>query len=439
MEQKERVIDLRQYFLFLWEKIWLVLLVACGLAVLLGAYNYKSQKSQIRAGENARDKEGLETIIQANHDKFYAISTDAQYTDAVKPAGTYNSVAVVYIDFNFDDIEGKDSVDFSNVITKKQQDVVRLMRSSAVIRKAADQADLRSEPDMKDLTYEDLSWLVNGNFTGMNLLSITVTDVDAKRAEKFCGAMVDVLSDAIKEDLHADEVRLISGPTSAESGKTDEVMASEASDASESSSAAVISVSKKRVLKYFLAGGVGGLIVIMLVLLVVFLSRDTVRTDRDLVYADLTSAGKISRKRDAAAEDYLRLANALIDRGTGKTVNIAPVTAADSKEKAADHLQDALQKCGKKVQMISGEDAAPETLRKKIGEAAAKADYVIVDSPALREKAAAEIAASCCDFTIAVLTYGGTKMKDALAASAALRRIEGKNGEALLAGVRHNA
>ena len=88
MEVKERIVDLRQYFIYLWENAILIILIAGICAGGMLGFSYKKQKAEI-ASTTAADKAVINTIINQNHDAFYATTADKRiYTDAVPPAFT---------------------------------------------------------------------------------------------------------------------------------------------------------------------------------------------------------------------------------------------------------------------------------------------------------------------------------------------------------------
>ena len=70
MEVKERIIDLKQFFLYLWENVIAILIVAAIFGCIFMGYSYKSQKKDIAGGGTT-----IHTIIKANHDAYFSLIT----------------------------------------------------------------------------------------------------------------------------------------------------------------------------------------------------------------------------------------------------------------------------------------------------------------------------------------------------------------------------
>ena len=67
MKNKERVIDLRQFFIYLWENILILIIVGALGAGALAVRDYKKQKS------SAAPAASLQGIIRQNQDSFFNV------------------------------------------------------------------------------------------------------------------------------------------------------------------------------------------------------------------------------------------------------------------------------------------------------------------------------------------------------------------------------
>ena len=128
MVVKERVIDIRQYFIYLWEHAFIILVVSGLFALGMIGVSYQKQNKEISTVTEA-EVASLDAIMTQNHDAYYRLNDVTAYTDAELPDGTYNSYAKLYIDFNFENVEGVENTDYSNMIYKYQQDIMLLMVS----------------------------------------------------------------------------------------------------------------------------------------------------------------------------------------------------------------------------------------------------------------------------------------------------------------------
>ena len=129
MEVKERVIDLRQYFLYLWENAIVIVLVVALFTFGMMGLSYKKQKKEISTLTEA-EVASLDAIMTQNHDAYYRLNDVNAYTDANPPADTYNSSARLYVDFNYSNVEGNENLDLSSLTIKYQQDSLLLLISN---------------------------------------------------------------------------------------------------------------------------------------------------------------------------------------------------------------------------------------------------------------------------------------------------------------------
>ena len=176
MEEKQRVIDIRQYVLFLWENFLLICIVAGACALALFFREYKKEKSS-----SGTQMGNVQTIISQNHDAYYGIG-GAKYTDASAPSYTYNSTAKVYLDLNFDNFDEEQlAIDASTAIAKIAKDAEFVVVSQESINEIIDELNLKEFGDLKDRTADDIQWLINkkadlkdkGKFLGWKVGDIT--------------------------------------------------------------------------------------------------------------------------------------------------------------------------------------------------------------------------------------------------------------------------
>lgn len=281
MEQKERVIDLRNYFKYLWNNIIVVILVSVLAAVALVGYDYQKQKDEISGDTGA----SLSAIIRQNHDAYYKITGDnnslGNYTDADTPEGAYNSEARIYIDFDYRDVEGIDGDNVYSMNQAFEEDARLILWSTESLEEVIDELNLHDYDDMKELSAADLKWMINNNFMGAHIMNVVVTDTDPERAVEIANAVIEKFIPRLYDEMHVNDARVIDEPTRPEES------IQEAS-----------SISTRQLAKYGIAGFAGGLILIMIILLIVFLVKDAVWSRTDVEFADFIFLGDIGSKRN---------------------------------------------------------------------------------------------------------------------------------------------
>ena len=373
MEVKERIIDLRQFFIYLWENAIIIIIVAglcCG--GLMG-FSYKKQKDEI-ASTTAADKAVINTIITQNHDAFYGLSSDNKkvFTDAVPPANTYNSSARLYVDFNFSNIEGGENLDLSKILYSYQQDALILLVSDEALQNVIDKLDLHKYDDMKAITPDNLKWLINKNFNGANVMQVIVSDVDNERAKLIADALIEEFVSRASGFSTIDSVEIIDTPSVPEEGMQP--------------TATSTSIDKKKLLKYGIVGGVGGLILICGLFLLIFIFNDTIRNNLDASFAEVKVFATVSRKEKKRKEDAKRIAYNISLIGDDKKVTIVPVDKKSENEDLISSIKESLSEVSKNI----------------------KLDVV----PNIKESAEATRAAVNSDAVLLVAKYGKTRMND---------------------------
>lgn len=384
MEVKERIIDLRQYFIYLWENKWIIILVCILFTGALTGYSYYKQNKIINSPEQQETKT-LNDIISQNHDAFYRLNDATAFTDADQPAGTYNCSARLFVDFNYSSIEGNTNLDFTQMTNKIQQDTMILLVSDNALQKVIDDLGLRHYDDMSDITTEKLKWMINRNFLGANVLQIVVTDIDKERAEKIASAVVDEFVTNSAEFATIDSVKDIDGVGEAIAGQAKGVQTS---------------INKKSLLKYAIVGCAGGAFFICALYLILFIFIDAVRNSLDVAFADMSDFGNVSSKEKKKQEDIKRIAYNI---SLLKNVNKVIIVPTDHKSENKD--------------IVEGIASELKSIKSDV-------DLELVKN--IKDSADATRAAVESDAILIFARYGKTKMKDLLFAKRELEKTETK-------------
>ncbi len=369
MENKEKIIDLRQFVLYLWEKIILVLLIVfCFIAVFTG-YSFKKQKAAINGTATS-----INTIINTNRNAYFEVD-NAKFTDAVIPAGVYNSYARVYVDYESDLID-EASLD-SDMMERIAHDITMLARSSDSMTEIIEELDLRSYPDMSNISENDLSYMINANMMGIHIVNIVVSDVDPERGTCIAEAVLDKFQEKAIEYSDIKEVKILDKPS--ETILTESVTGV---------------INKRKLAKYAIVGGVLGAFFAVLLLLVDFVIRDRVRTEIDLEYADTNIYGKIPVNN--TEESIKKVAYSLLME---EDVNNLLITPVDSKTNVDGILS--------VISNVTKEE------KKKL---------VVKGSDSIMKSSDAMIMLKDADSVLLVATFGITREKDLIDAVMELKR-----------------
>lgn len=384
MEVKERIIDLRQYFIYLWENKWIILLVCILFTGTLTGYSYYKQNRIINSPEQQETKT-LNDIVAQNHDAFYRLNDVTAFTDADQPAGTYNCSVRLFVDFNYSSIEGNTNLDYSQMTSKIQQDAMILLVSDASLQTVIDDLDLRHYDDMSDLTTEKLKWMVNRNFLGANVLQIVVTDVDKERAERIASAVVDEFLKKSEGFTTIDSVKVIDEAGEALSGHAKGVQTS---------------INKKSLLKYAIVGCMGGAVFICVLYLLLFIFKDAVRTALDVDFAEMSLFGSVTKKDKKRAEDIKRIAYNISLLKDVKKVVIVPTDQKAESEDIVERITTELKNIESDIKL--------ESVRN------------------IKDSADATRVAASSDAILVLAKYGKTRMKDLLFAKSEMVKTEGE-------------
>ena len=379
--RKERIVDLRQYILYLIEKCWIIILIAVICAGCLGYKNYKSQKASIAGNRRG----AVNTIISDNRNSYYGNAK--KFTDANIPGGVVNSYVKLYVDLNYDFLSDN-TIDINSGHTKLGNDVSLLVSSVDSMQEIMDELSLDKVPEFAGLKAYDLTWLINKNFMGTHVVNIVVSDIDAARAQKIAEAVADKFIEKAVEYGLAKSVKYIDH-ASLPNG-----------------SYFATRVDRNAFLKECIIGGVAGALLSMVLLLITFIVKDCVRTDIDAEYAGTEIIGFVPKKKDRQLESIRRIAVKL-EAGEARIITIAPADKKADISTLVEGLSSALSDFGRKVEIIS-ETPAEGVVEK----ASAKSDYVLIPVKNVKESADAEVAAIFSDSVILAAGYGKTSVKN---------------------------
>lgn len=317
MKEKTRIIDLKQFIKYCFGKIFIIVPVVLVCMALLVALNYEEQKETVEKSK----KDILSSIMSQNHSAYYY--RNVKFTDADPPKGAYNSKAAIFVSLNYNDIESNSSID-SGVYTEKiGNDILDIIVNPETLEEIINELNLRKYPEMDNLSTERFMWMINKNFLGAHVVKIVVSDVDPDRAKLIADKLVEKAIVNLKEYPIITDFKVMSYPTLPEdkglfSTSTDDVQTS---------------VSKGDMLKYAVVGGILGICLMIVILFIIFVTCDAVRTENDLAFADIPQLVSINRKKI----DYKRIAYS-IDIGDNKQKVL--FVSVDKRIKAEEFVSD---------------------------------------------------------------------------------------------------
>lgn len=378
MDIKERVIDVREFLLYLWDKKIIIAILTVFFACCAVGLGYWKQK--YASGSSPIDGEvaSLDDIANQNHDAFYHLNGVSAYTDGDQPLGTYNASIKLYVDFNYSNIEGNCNLDYSQMNYKLQQDALILLVSEESLQKVIDEQGLRNDDDMSNISVDDLKWLINKNFLGANILQIVVTDVDSARAEKIVEALSMEFIEKCQDFDTIDSVEIIDNngvaienPKGLEQGMGD---------------CNTVPLNAKKIIKYLIVGAVGGVLLICMLFFLIFITWDSVRNALDVSFADMNVFGYISRKKKKKEEDYKRIAYNVSLQKDCKTILVIPVDPKSDKKEIVDGIRENLVKVNNNIKLVQTKN--------------------------IKDSADATLSAVDSDAIIILATFGKTRMRD---------------------------
>ena len=188
--KKRRSVDLRHCFLYIWDHIVIILLVGVLLAGVLGGFRY------FKVNKTVSQQQTFDSIVSQNRSNYYPTSSSDQTpnTESKKVDGSCIIRAAIFVDFDFSKIEGNSNSDFSSMVYRYQQDSIFRLVSDHTLYSIANEINSRSydiADETKDLTGEDIRWLINVRITGANIIQFSVTDINTQRAMDIAEMLAD--------------------------------------------------------------------------------------------------------------------------------------------------------------------------------------------------------------------------------------------------------
>ena len=382
MKEKIRTIDLKQFIKYCFERFYVVIPVVALCMGILVSMNYREQKEIVESSK----KEIISRVMNQNHRAYYYKSD--KFTDAETPKGVYNSMATIYVDFNFNDVELKGGVDLATYSGMVGNDLIDILVDLPTLEKVINELDLRSYSEFSNLSAERFKWMINKNFLGAHVLKFVVSDIDPERAKLIADKLLEKFLVNVEKYNLVDSVKVIGYPNVPEDSGL----------FSTSSEVIQTGISKKEILKYAIVGGILGVCLIGAILFVIFIVCDTVRTENDLAFADIQQLVSINRRKP----DYKRIAYSLdFEENDNKNILFVAVGKKVDAEKVASSVKDELKSINKSIKVSYAGDFVREA------DALSKA----------RE----------ADGIVYLVRYGKTKMKDLINAKNSLDRFETQN------------
>ena len=397
MKAKERVIDLRQYFLYLWEKLIILIIVGGACAAALAVREYGKQKN------SPVQRTSLTAIMNQNREAYY--NTTRNYTDANRPANTVESRVKLYLDFNVDENNEEMKTD-SNYFKQLAYDACALCVSESAMQSVIDKLDLHSYDDMKNISPFELSWLVNKNIQGAHIMIIVVTDVDADRAHDIAEAITEKFIENAKALGLVKNISIVDAPSTPEDLVIGGAM-----------------INYKKIIKHFIIGGAAGVIMAAAIMLIIFIIKDAVRTSEDIEFAGLKRFGRISMKQKNFEEDMKRFAVSLSTPDTGKIITVAPIDKAVDSKRIVEGIESAFDKLGIKVKVLSGDLDSKALSIGALSKESLKVDHLIIVPKDMIGSADAVISAKSSDATILLAKFGKTRMTNLVNAREELAKM----------------
>ena len=378
MEDKNRLIDLKQVAIYICRRIWIVIILMGAGCAFLAVRNYNYQKERTNGSKAAV----IDTIISQNHRAYYYNGN--KYTDAEVPSGAYNSSAKLYVDFDYSDVENNSNNDFAQMNMRFENDAMLFLMDKDLLQEVIDELNLKSYGDMKNITPDRLQWMINKNFMGAHIMNVVISDSDPERARKICECVINKFMVKAKDIMGLNEVRIVETPT----------LPNKHSSFAVGGSAPAATIDKKAVLKRGIIGAVAGFVVAAMGLFIIYVLNDVVRSEADLHFAGIKML-KGAKKR---APDEEWLANYInLKDGIKKVMFVAVDNKVNAKDYASKVI-DEMASVNKNIEICVAED-----FRKDI-------------------KAVKSI--KTCDAVVYLTKYNKTKMADLLYSANVLDEID---------------
>lgn len=330
MENNTKTIDIVYFLRYLRSKAVILLVSAIVFAGLIAGYSYKKQKGSV----NKPEQEILKSVMKQNHDAFFF--TNVKYSDAEKPEKVYNSSAKLYVEFDYSDLlinEDVDNLSFQEISKSYENDVCTIIKDGKLLSEVIEELGLRNDEDMKDITPDNLQWLINRNFTGAHVMNVVISDVNPERAKKICDKVIEKVNKKIVEYPFVKSSEIISEATLPENGYY-------------TISTGGNSIDKKKLVKFGIVGMMIGIILAAAVLFVLYAFTDKIYSEADINDAGLKLTSGIRRKNI----DYKRLAGS-INLYDAEKVLLVSVDGKTDAKKDAEEISKELKAIGSGVKL----------------------------------------------------------------------------------------
>lgn len=330
MENNTKTIDIVYFLRYLRSKAVILLVSAIVFAGLIAGYSYKKQKGSV----NKPEQEILKSVMKQNHDAFFF--TNVKYSDAEKPEKVYNSSAKLYVEFDYSDLlinEDVDNLSFQEISKSYENDVCTIIKDGKLLSEVIEELGLRNDEDMKDITPDNLQWLINRNFTGAHVMNVVISDVNPERAKKICDKVIEKVNKKIVEYPFVKSSEIISEATLPENGYY-------------TISTGGNSIDKKKLVKFGIVGMMIGIILAAAVLFVLYAFTDKIYSEADINDAGLKLTSGIRRKNI----DYKRLAGS-INLYDAEKVLLVSVDGKTDAKKDAEEISKELKALGSGVKL----------------------------------------------------------------------------------------
>ncbi|HBE09565.1 MAG TPA: hypothetical protein DCY81_03365 [Lachnospiraceae bacterium] len=272
--------------------------------------------------------------MKQNHDAFFF--TNVKYSDAEKPEKVYNSSAKLYVEFDYSDLlinEDVDNLSFQEISKSYENDVCTIIKDGKLLSEVIEELGLRNDEDMKDITPDNLQWLINRNFTGAHVMNVVISDVNPERAKKICDKVIEKVNKKIVEYPFVKSSEIISEGTLPENGYY-------------TISTGRNSIDKKKLVKFGIVGMMIGIILAAAVLFVLYAFTDKIYSEADINDAGLKLTSGIRRKNI----DYKRLAGS-INLYDAEKVLLVSVDGKTDAKKDAEEISKELKALGSGVKL----------------------------------------------------------------------------------------
>lgn len=360
---KGRWIDFYQYIIYVLEHIGIVLLVS---VIFAGAFSvFGINKMNNAINKNAVYKQIIDKNKDANNPQAGVINYN---TEKEVIEGSCVIKCQLYIDFNFNEIEQNENMDFNGIMARFQNDVINRMLSGDTMVAVSNQINLKEYDGLNKLNPDDLRYMVCWTIGGSNIISYSITDVDTERGMDIANALENIFVNNLNSMNSIDSVDVLEVP--AVSYNTTETEKG---------------FSISGLLKYIIIGLIFGIIVAFGLYLILFIIKYTVRTKEDLVDYGMDSVGRISIKKEKKEVDCQRVAYNLSILENVTKILISPVDSYTDISDEYNLISSELKKINKDIDLLFSKN--------------------IVDSPE------AILLAKKSDAVVLVATYSKTLMK----------------------------